>query len=197
VALLRADAAGDRHLKAEDVTDTLQLALTASGCDQARVVHKPRLLSDNGPSYISGELAEWLDEWDIAHVRGAPNHPQTQGKIERWHRTLKNRILLENAIDAMGSVETGARELLISTEAGRENDALVIVRNSGSGMSRACFRGFLHHEVKRHGNGPVDLPIHHRGARRPIVDEREPAARRQLSIRPAGDPKHCVVMLHL
>ena len=31
-----------------------------------------------------------------AHVRGAPNHPQTQGKIERWHQTLKNRILLEN-----------------------------------------------------------------------------------------------------
>ena len=32
----------------------------------------------------------------IAHVRGAPCHPQTQGKIERWHQTLKNRILLEN-----------------------------------------------------------------------------------------------------
>ena len=46
-------------MKTEDVTDTLQLALIASGCDQARVVHKPRLL--NGPSYISGELAEWLD----------------------------------------------------------------------------------------------------------------------------------------
>ncbi len=83
-------------MKTEDVTDTLQLALIASGCDQARVVHKPRLLSDNGPSYISGELAEWLDEQDMAHVRGAPNHPQTQGKIERWHQTLKNRILLEN-----------------------------------------------------------------------------------------------------
>jgi transposase InsO family protein len=30
------------------------------------------------------------------HVRGAPCHPQTQGKIERWHQTMKNRILLEN-----------------------------------------------------------------------------------------------------
>ena len=30
------------------------------------------------------------------HVRGAPNHPQTQGKIERWHQALKNRVLLEN-----------------------------------------------------------------------------------------------------
>ena len=32
----------------------------------------------------------------MSHIRGAPFHPQTQGKIERWHQTLKNRILLEN-----------------------------------------------------------------------------------------------------
>jgi transposase InsO family protein/transposase-like protein len=83
-------------MKAEDVTDTLQLALAASGCDQARVVHKPRLLSDNGSSYVSADLAEWLDDNGMDHVRGAPHHPQTQGKIERWHQTLKNRILLEN-----------------------------------------------------------------------------------------------------
>ena len=83
-------------MKAEDVTDTLELALKASGCDQAKIVHKPRLLSDNGSSYISGELAEWLDDRSMGHVRGAPYHPQTQGKIERWHQTLKNRILLEN-----------------------------------------------------------------------------------------------------
>ena len=83
-------------MKAEDVTDTLSLALTASGCDHAQVRHKPRLLSDNGSSYISGELAEWLDEQRMTHVRGAPYHPQTQGKIERWHQTLKNRILLQN-----------------------------------------------------------------------------------------------------
>jgi putative transposase len=83
-------------MKAGDVTDTLELALVASGCNQAHVRHKPRLLSDNGSSYISGELAEWLDEQRMSHVRGAPYHPQTQGKIERWHQTLKNRILLEN-----------------------------------------------------------------------------------------------------
>ena len=83
-------------MKAGDVTDTLELALTASGCDQVHVRHKPRLLSDNGSSYISGDLAEWLGKQDMKHVRGAPYHPQTQGKIERWHQTLKNRILLEN-----------------------------------------------------------------------------------------------------
>jgi FkbM family methyltransferase len=83
-------------MKAQDVTDTLGLALAASGCDQARIVHKPRLLSDNGSSYVSANLADWLDAQNIGHVRGAPYHPQTQGKIERWHQTLKNRILLEN-----------------------------------------------------------------------------------------------------
>lgn len=59
-------------------------------------MHKPKLLSDNGPSYIAAELAEWIDANGMSHVRGAPLHPQTQGKIERWHQTLKNRILLEN-----------------------------------------------------------------------------------------------------
>ena len=83
-------------MKAEDVIDTLELALKASGLDQATVIHKPRLLSDNGSSYIAGNLAEWLDGHDMEHFRGAPYHPQTQGKIERWHQTLKNRILLEN-----------------------------------------------------------------------------------------------------
>ena len=84
------------NMRTEDVTDTLDLALAASGCGQVHVAHKPRLLSDNGSSYVSGELAEWLQDKGMKHSRGAPYHPQTQGKIERWHQTLKNRILLEN-----------------------------------------------------------------------------------------------------
>lgn len=95
-------------MKADDVTDTLKLALQASGCDKANVRHRPRLLSDNGSSYISGDLAKWLEDKSMDHVRGAPYHPQTQGKIERWHQTLKNRVLLENYFlpgDLMASIE--------------------------------------------------------------------------------------------
>jgi putative transposase len=83
-------------MKVDDVTDTLEMALQASGCDQANVAHKPRLLSDNGSSYIASDLKAWMESQGMKHVRGAPYHPQTQGKIERWHQTLKNRILLEN-----------------------------------------------------------------------------------------------------
>ena len=85
-----------KTMKAADVTDTLELALAASGLDEANVMHRPRLLSDNGSSYVAGDLAVWLEERGIDHVRGAPYHPMTQGKIERWHQTLKNRILLEH-----------------------------------------------------------------------------------------------------
>jgi len=60
-------------MKAEDVTDTLGLALQASGLDQVNVAHRPRLLSDNGPSYVSVELAAWLDKQDMPHIRGAPS----------------------------------------------------------------------------------------------------------------------------
>ena len=81
-------------MKAADVTATIELALTASGLDGGG--KRPRLLSDNGSSYVAGDLAKWLGNQGIAHVRGAPNHPMTQGKIERWHQTMKNRVLLEN-----------------------------------------------------------------------------------------------------
>jgi transposase InsO family protein len=71
-------------------------ALSFTGLDQVKVRHKPRLLSDNGPCYISGELSGYLQENGMTHTRGRPYHPQTQGKIERWHRSMKNQILLNN-----------------------------------------------------------------------------------------------------
>jgi len=84
------------NMKVKDVTDTLELALTASGCNQDNIRKMPRLLSDNGASYVAHDLASWLKSRKMDHVRGAAYHPQTQGKIERWHQTLKNKVLLEN-----------------------------------------------------------------------------------------------------
>ena len=77
-------------MTASAVSETLDVALQASGLTQVKVRHRPRLLSDNGPSYVSGELANWLENQGMTHTRGRPYHPMTQSKIERWHRTLKN-----------------------------------------------------------------------------------------------------------
>jgi transposase InsO family protein len=83
-------------MTASDVSETLELAMTASGCRDVPRRQRPRLLSDNGPGFISDALAQCLAQQGIQQVRGAPAHPQTQGMIERWHQTMTNRILLEN-----------------------------------------------------------------------------------------------------
>ena len=85
-----------KTMSATDVSDTLDDALRFTCLDTIKVNHNPRLLSDNGPCYISGELADFLEENGMTHARGRPYHPQTQGKIERWHRSMKNKILLNN-----------------------------------------------------------------------------------------------------
>ena len=82
-------------MAASDVTETLELALQASGLDQTEIDRRPRLLSDNGPSYVANELSEWLGEQGMRHTRGKPYHPMTQGKIERWHLSLKSKRCAE------------------------------------------------------------------------------------------------------
>jgi len=79
-----------------DVKELLDLAINVTGINRIHVKLKPRLLSDNGPCYLSHQLREYLSTHGIRHTRGAPYHPMTQGKIERYHRSLKNVINLEN-----------------------------------------------------------------------------------------------------
>jgi len=83
-------------MSADDVKQTLDMAVEKTGVDQIQVRHRPRLLSDNGPCYLSKELKTYLDERQMEHTRGRPYHPMTQGKIERYHRTLKNIIKLQH-----------------------------------------------------------------------------------------------------
>ena len=85
-----------KSMAAGDVKATLDDALAKTGVDQVKVRHRPRLLSDNGPCYISKELGDYLAEHEMEHTRGKPYHPQTQGKIERYHRTMKNVVKLRN-----------------------------------------------------------------------------------------------------
>jgi transposase InsO family protein len=83
-------------MSADDVKLTLDDAILFTGIRHATVVCRPRLLSDNGPCYVSKALGDYLAEEGIGHTRGKPYHPMTQGKIERYHRSMKNLILLEH-----------------------------------------------------------------------------------------------------
>ena len=71
-----------------DVQETLNLAIASTKLARIKVKHRPRLLSDNGAAFISDPLRQYLKTYKIQHVRGAPYHPQTQGKIERYHQSI-------------------------------------------------------------------------------------------------------------
>jgi putative transposase len=83
-------------MSASDVKELLDMAVEKTDIARVSVRHKPRLLSDNGPCYLSGELQKYLESKEISHTRGAPYHPMTQGKIERFHRSMKNEVKLNN-----------------------------------------------------------------------------------------------------
>jgi putative transposase len=81
-------------MKAEDVKRTIDRAVR-----KAKLITKqrPKLLSDNGSCYIAAELKSYLkDNHGMKQIHGRPMHPQTQGKIERYHRTMKNVVKLDN-----------------------------------------------------------------------------------------------------
>ena len=101
-------------MKTKDVTDTLKLALQASGFDRAKVMHKPRLLSDNGSSYISGDLAEWLEEYKWIKYRAlhTVHRPKARSsvaikrlKTESYWRTIICRVIWKNR-SASSSITT-------------------------------------------------------------------------------------------
>jgi putative transposase len=83
------------NMAAGDVEETLQMALDKVNVTPVKVRHRPRLLSDNGPAFVSQALKANLKQYRLQHIRGAPYHPMRQGKIERYHRSMKNVVKLQ------------------------------------------------------------------------------------------------------
>ena len=107
-------------MQASDVTETLDLARAKTGVDRVQVRHRPRLLSDNGPCYVSQELATYLNAHGLGHTRGAPYHPMTQGKIERYHRSMKNVVKLEKYYSPWELERAVARGLALRMDHGSQ-----------------------------------------------------------------------------
>lgn len=75
-----------KTMKASDVERSVESALKITGLQKGQ---RPKLLSDNGACYIASELKDYLFTKGIVPIHGKVNHPQTQGKIERYHRSMK------------------------------------------------------------------------------------------------------------
>jgi transposase InsO family protein/transposase-like protein len=85
-----------RGMSTDEVKETIDEAIQFTGVRHVRIIDRPRLLSDNGPCYVSKAFEEYLGAAGMSHVRCKPYHPMTQGKIERYHRSMKNIIRLTN-----------------------------------------------------------------------------------------------------
>ncbi len=79
-------------MKSTDATQTIDEALLKSNLNKSKM---PKLLSDNGSSYIASDFNEFVKSKKMKLIHGRPLHPQTQGKIERYHRSMKNVIKLD------------------------------------------------------------------------------------------------------
>jgi len=62
---------------------------------------KPRIISDNGPQFISRDFKEFIRIAGMTHVKTSPYYPQSNGKIERYHRTIKGDCIRENHIESV------------------------------------------------------------------------------------------------
>jgi transposase InsO family protein len=79
-------------MTAASFIDVVQEAVDATGMTDVPIECRTKLLSDNGPGYISRAFREYLKLVGIRHILAAPFHPQTNGKLERYHQTLKRGV---------------------------------------------------------------------------------------------------------
>ena len=91
--------------------EVVQDAVDLTGMTDVPWDHRTKLLSDNGPGYISHSFGEYLRLVGIRHILASPFHPQTNGKLERYHRTIKLDV---NQIpyDVPGNLEAAITEFV-------------------------------------------------------------------------------------
>jgi len=83
-----------KSMTAEDFAEVVEMACENHGLDPFNESTMPRLVSDRGPALISDDFGEYLKAKGIGHILASPYHPQTNGKIERYHRSLKSKVKL-------------------------------------------------------------------------------------------------------
>jgi len=81
-----------KDMSANSLIEVIQEAVDATGMTEVPVEDRTRLLSDNGAGYVSRSFRDYLHLVGIRHILAAPYHPQTNGKLERYHQSIKREV---------------------------------------------------------------------------------------------------------
>jgi len=81
-----------KDMSANSLIEVIQEAVDATGMTEVPVENRTRLLSDNGAGYVSRAFRGYLNLVGICHILAAPYHPQTNGKLERYHQSIKREV---------------------------------------------------------------------------------------------------------
>jgi len=81
-----------KDMSSNSLIEVVQEAVDVTGITEVHVEDRTRLLSDNGPGYISRAFRDYLHLVGIGHILSAPFHPQTNGKVERYQQSLKREV---------------------------------------------------------------------------------------------------------
>ncbi len=73
---------------------------------EAHPNERPRIISDNGPQFVAKDFKELIRLTGMTHVRTAPYYPQSNGKIERWHKTLKADAIRPGQLETLDQART-------------------------------------------------------------------------------------------
>jgi len=78
----------------QSASDAVEMALETARSEGHAIDERPTLLTDNGAGFAGEVMAKYLRARGVKHIFGAPYHPQTQGKVERFNRTMKEKVNL-------------------------------------------------------------------------------------------------------
>ena len=81
-----------RDMTSDSFIEVVQDAVDLTGMTEVPMEDRTRLLSDNGPGYVSRSFRDYLHLVGIRHIVASPYHPQTNGKLERYHQSIKRDV---------------------------------------------------------------------------------------------------------